>query len=62
MKFSSAILFTAITGAIALPAEVEEREVLEVLKIHPLTYKTCGTASDILQVDSLTLDHNPPIQ
>ncbi|QDS77674.1 hypothetical protein FKW77_003381 [Venturia effusa] len=58
MRFSSALLFTAITSAIALPTEVEEREVN---KVHPLTYKSCGSTSDVLHVDSITLDHNPPI-
>ncbi|KAE9984780.1 hypothetical protein BLS_001353 [Venturia inaequalis] len=56
MKFSSALLFTAIASAIALPSEVEERESK---KIHPLSYKSCGDLNDVLQVESLTLDPNP---
>ncbi|TID18027.1 phosphatidylglycerol/phosphatidylinositol transfer protein precursor [Venturia nashicola] len=59
MRFSSALIFTAITGAIALPAEVEQREVK---KVQPMSYTSCGSLNDVLQVDSLTLDPNPAQQ
>jgi hypothetical protein len=63
MKFTSALLLTAAAGVMATPTpfELDERMEQGVNRVTPMfSYKACGTPSDVLHVDSLTLTPNPP--